>query len=458
MDDRPRAARCGTELGLQTFSLAFSCPEQHREAAAESDQIVACLPPPISRSRAGRSPDRCTRRTSAARLDVAERNRPRPIRESARDVVHRQLAGGGDVRDASKRAAAQRRGGRFLRMNASRGAKGRGMIAMRGTLTREYPVRQGNQQYYATLGYSCATMCRWSTIPSMRLRTTCDRSPLWTARRRPIRHWRRRTRDVPDARVARDASGHGRRRLLRRGRPVCHRDPCPEGVPLVLVGGIFGLFGFGGLMAWKGSVIGGPYAALVALAWPALFLSLGWNFLEYALTPPPGEGIVWGWLIPGVLFVLMGAVTDLPGTADGHTGRTGAARARVADRVAPRPSPVLDAERAEVATLLTQLRDRIAGTPTARTQRRGIRFRAGSPGSRSCDQARAPGGTARDGLDFAMPSSSRQREHCSSRRASREHLRRAGRLEPASALDHALLVVVATCCGHRFRPSGCSAR
>ena len=47
--------------------------------------------------------------------------------------------------------------------------------------------------------------------------------------------------------------------------------------------------------------------SLVFLAWPALFLSLGWNFLEYGFFPPEG-GWVWSWLFCGVLFVLMGAV------------------------------------------------------------------------------------------------------------------------------------------------------
>lgn len=69
------------------------------------------------------------------------------------------------------------------------------------------------------------------------------------------------------------------------GGPYVIETHCPEGVPLVLVGGIFGLFAFGGLMAWKGSMLGEPYGALVLLAWPALFLSLGWNFLEYSVKP-----------------------------------------------------------------------------------------------------------------------------------------------------------------------------
>lgn len=52
--------------------------------------------------------------------------------------------------------------------------------------------------------------------------------------------------------------------------------------------------------------IGGPN--LMALAWSALFLSLGWNFLEFGFNPPVGDGLVWGWIIPGVLFIPMGAI------------------------------------------------------------------------------------------------------------------------------------------------------
>jgi hypothetical protein len=46
---------------------------------------------------------------------------------------------------------------------------------------------------------------------------------------------------------------------------------------------------------------------LMPLAWPGLFLSLGWNFLEFTFSPP-GGGLAWGWLICGVVFVLMGGL------------------------------------------------------------------------------------------------------------------------------------------------------
>jgi hypothetical protein len=122
------------------------------------------------------------------------------------------------------------------------------------------------------------------------------------------------------------------------GGPYVIETHCPEGVPLLITGGIFGLFIFGGLMAWKDSLIGGPYGGLVLLAWPVLFLSLGWNFLEFAFNPPgpPGQGIIWGWLIPGVLFVIMGLVPVLAVLPIGHSGRAGKAGERVLGRVAPR--------------------------------------------------------------------------------------------------------------------------
>lgn len=93
------------------------------------------------------------------------------------------------------------------------------------------------------------------------------------------------------------------------GGPYVIAQHCPDGVAFLLPLSIFAGLGCAGLMAWKGTTLGRPYDALVMLAWPALFISLGWNFLEFALIPPPPEtGIELGWLICGVVFVIMGAV------------------------------------------------------------------------------------------------------------------------------------------------------
>lgn len=90
------------------------------------------------------------------------------------------------------------------------------------------------------------------------------------------------------------------------GGPYAIEHHCPDGVAGVMVGSI-----------WLGAIAAIVYTvaaararvpSFVAFFWPALFLSLGWNFLEYSFDPPVGSGPVWGWLIPGVLFILMGAV------------------------------------------------------------------------------------------------------------------------------------------------------
>ena len=51
----------------------------------------------------------------------------------------------------------------------------------------------------------------------------------------------------------------------------------------------------------------GSAGALPLLAWTGLFASLGWNFLDYGLfnPPPEADGIVWGWVICGVMFEVM---------------------------------------------------------------------------------------------------------------------------------------------------------
>lgn len=114
--------------------------------------------------------------------------------------------------------------------------------------------------------------------------------------------------------------------------------PCPQGVGGLMVGSIFGGLIFLGIYAFNAI---GPNLTL--LAWPVLFLSLGWNFLEYAFSPPDGSsGIVWGWLICGILFVLMGGLPllfgiklalDSKGKAqESRIGRLQAKRRSVANR------------------------------------------------------------------------------------------------------------------------------
>jgi len=89
------------------------------------------------------------------------------------------------------------------------------------------------------------------------------------------------------------------------GGPYVPRQPCPDGVPLLMVGGIWGGMIFAFIYAWQVFKRGVPN--FVWALWPALFLSLGWNFLEYGLDPPFGEGVAWGWLVCAVVFFVMGA-------------------------------------------------------------------------------------------------------------------------------------------------------
>ena len=65
------------------------------------------------------------------------------------------------------------------------------------------------------------------------------------------------------------------------------------GIPVLLLA-VFA----GSALAWT---VGAP--TLILPMWAALFGSLGWNFLEYAFTP--ADGVVIGWLVPGVMFELM---------------------------------------------------------------------------------------------------------------------------------------------------------
>jgi len=81
--------------------------------------------------------------------------------------------------------------------------------------------------------------------------------------------------------------------------------PCPNGVAGVLPLSIFGGLAFLFLFAISSGDTG---RSLLLLAWPALFLTLGWNFLDYGLHLTTGSGISGGFLVCAVLFIVMGAV------------------------------------------------------------------------------------------------------------------------------------------------------
>jgi hypothetical protein len=124
------------------------------------------------------------------------------------------------------------------------------------------------------------------------------------------------------------------------GGPYVIADQCPEAViattPLSILGGLVAV----GLMLWGAAGLGSGWLGLVFLAWPALFISLGWNFLQYGLFPPDG-GLIWSWVICGVLFVAMGAVPLWVAISVWREGSGAGERAYAAGRVVVRPRPLM---------------------------------------------------------------------------------------------------------------------
>jgi hypothetical protein len=163
------------------------------------------------------------------------------------------------------------------------------------------------------------------------------------------------------------------------GGPFVSAQPCPDGVPLAMVGGIFGIFAFAALVWRFGAAIGEPFSSLPFLTWPALFCSLGWNFLEYGLFAPlGGEEIIWGFLIPGVLFEIMGIVPliGLIGVlrSGGGSPKPGRSRAGSSAPARPsisraRPSPPTSAREAALSGLASSFG--IAANLTAASARLG---------------------------------------------------------------------------------------
>jgi hypothetical protein len=89
------------------------------------------------------------------------------------------------------------------------------------------------------------------------------------------------------------------------GGPYVVARSCPKGTAWMAPVSIF--VGLAAVLVYAVACLRLPGPRLVLLAWPALFLSLGWSFWEYGLDPPDGaDGVAVGWIVCGVVFVLMG--------------------------------------------------------------------------------------------------------------------------------------------------------
>jgi len=115
--------------------------------------------------------------------------------------------------------------------------------------------------------------------------------------------------------------------MVASGGPYAIEHPAPGWVwlfPVTTIGGII----LAALYEKFRSYTGGPPVAI--LAWPALFLSMGYNFFDYGINPPGKGGLVWAWLVCGVLFL---GLALLP---------VGAARIRASEMKTEGPRPPRD--------------------------------------------------------------------------------------------------------------------
>jgi hypothetical protein len=99
------------------------------------------------------------------------------------------------------------------------------------------------------------------------------------------------------------------------GGPYVIATPCPHGTALTTVGAIFGGIAMTALYTIYG-LRQGP--RLTLLVWSALFLALGWNFLDFGVHATDSADRT-GWLVCAVVFALLGlgpiGALAFPGTA-----------------------------------------------------------------------------------------------------------------------------------------------
>jgi hypothetical protein len=87
------------------------------------------------------------------------------------------------------------------------------------------------------------------------------------------------------------------------GGPYEIRVSCPGHVAGLMPAAIWAGVIFTGLYVWGTMRYRVP--SLVSLIWPALFLSLAYNFFDYGLQ---GGSVAGGWILCGVIFAIMGGI------------------------------------------------------------------------------------------------------------------------------------------------------
>lgn len=88
------------------------------------------------------------------------------------------------------------------------------------------------------------------------------------------------------------------------GGPYVIAQECPEGAGTAMMAGFLGMTLAAGTFVFAAWRLG--YAGVLLLGWPALFLSLGWNFFEYGVSPAEGQEDSGDFIFCGVLFAIMG--------------------------------------------------------------------------------------------------------------------------------------------------------
>jgi hypothetical protein len=95
------------------------------------------------------------------------------------------------------------------------------------------------------------------------------------------------------------------------GGPYVIANECEQEPFALLAGGIIAYLVCAAVHWAFTAWVGGPQIGVFAVC-GALFLALGWNFIDLGLDPPTGEGPTVGWLVSGVSFWIMGFLFMVP--------------------------------------------------------------------------------------------------------------------------------------------------